>query len=54
MWKKLKNNDGVTAVEYGFLVACVSVVMMTAMASTGHDIKNLFETLSNTFIANGF
>jgi pilus assembly protein Flp/PilA len=43
VWVKLlKNDSGVTAIEYGLIAGLISIVIVTAMREIGNDVVNLF------------
>jgi pilus assembly protein Flp/PilA len=44
----VKDNSGVTAIEYGLIAALVAVVMITAVTGVGTDLKTVFESVSNS------
>lgn len=41
----LKNNNGAAAIEYGLLVAGISLVIVTVVFSLGDDLKSMFKIL---------
>ena len=41
--KLLRDNKGVAAVEYGLLVALISLAAASAMAGVGNQLANTFE-----------
>jgi len=42
----VKEEDGVTAIEYGLIAALVSVLIITAVTSIGTSLKGTFETIA--------
>jgi pilus assembly protein Flp/PilA len=42
----VKEEDGVTAIEYGLIAALVSVLIITAVTSIGNSLKGTFETIA--------
>lgn len=45
--KFIRDEDGVTAIEYGLLAALIAVAIMTTVAAMGSTLKTMF-TLVNT------
>ena len=43
--------QGATAMEYGLLVALISLVIIVAVTFAGTELGNFFNTLSNTLDA---
>ncbi len=43
----VKEEDGVTAIEYGLLAALVGVAIITAAALLGTNISSLFTSIAN-------
>lgn len=47
LMKKLwKNEDGVTAVEYGLLAALISGAALVVITATGTNLSTVFQTVS--------
>ena len=44
--KFLKEEEGVTAIEYGLIAALVAVAIIVAMTTLGGKVKGTFETVS--------
>jgi pilus assembly protein Flp/PilA len=44
----LKDEKGATAVEYGLIVALISVAAIAAMTGLGSQLSTLFTTISTT------
>ena len=42
-----KEEDGVTAIEYGLIAAGIAVVIITAVALVGTNLTTLFDTVAN-------
>jgi pilus assembly protein Flp/PilA len=42
----LRDDRGVTAVEYGLIAALISVVIVTAVTAVGTNLKNTFNTVA--------
>lgn len=45
--KFLRDERGVTLVEYGLLVGLISVVAIGAITSVGNSVKALFQNVAN-------
>lgn len=43
MLKRLRDQEGATAVEYGIMVALIAVVIITAVALLGDNLSTLFD-----------
>ncbi len=43
----LKNDSGVTAIEYGLIAALIAVVIITAVTSVGTNLSTTFTTISS-------
>jgi pilus assembly protein Flp/PilA len=42
----VKNESGVTAIEYGLIAALIAVVIITAITSVGTDLKAVFTSVA--------
>lgn len=42
----LKNESGVTAIEYGLIAALIAVAAVTVMGTVGTNLKNTFNTVA--------
>jgi len=42
----LKNEEGVTAIEYGLIAALIAVVIITAVALVGTNLTATFNTIA--------
>jgi pilus assembly protein Flp/PilA len=47
----LKDEEGVTMVEYGLLAALISIVVLAAVTSIGTHLNVAFETICNALAA---
>ena len=47
MMKKLKDQKGATAVEYGIMVALIAAVIVVTVDTLGGQINTAFTTVSN-------
>jgi pilus assembly protein Flp/PilA len=48
----IKDEQGVTAIEYGLIAALIAVVIITAVALIGTRLNNVFNCIANR-LANG-
>ena len=44
--KFLKDEEGVTAIEYGLIAALIAVIIITAVALTGTNLNTVFNTIA--------
>lgn len=44
----LKDESGATAIEYGLLVALLSIAMIVALQNTGNELSTTMSTVSTT------
>lgn len=44
----LKNEEGVTAIEYALLVALISLAIIVAVSSIAPPLNDLFNSIANT------
>ncbi|HEV2098171.1 MAG TPA: Flp family type IVb pilin [Stellaceae bacterium] len=44
--KLLKNESGVTAIEYGLIAALIAVAAVTVMGTVGTNLSNTFNTVA--------
>lgn len=44
----LRDEAGVTMIEYGFIAALIAVVILLAVTSIGTTLQPMFETIGNT------
>lgn len=47
LWKE---EEGVTAIEYGLIAALIAVVIITAVTSVGANLKTVFETVADALV----
>ena len=47
MLRKLKEQKGATAVEYGMMVALIAAVIVTIVKTLGSQVNTAFTTVSN-------
>jgi len=45
--KLLKNDEAATAIEYGLIVALISVAAISSMQQVGTNLKNTFNTVAS-------
>lgn len=48
MYRLLKDEAGVTAIEYGLIAALIAVFIIAALQLTGGALNNIFSTVGNT------
>lgn len=48
-----RDDRGATAVEYGLMVALIAAVIVAVVAILGGQIKNAFQTVSNSLTSAG-
>ena len=46
----LKDEDGVTAIEYGLIAALIAVVIIAAVTLVGSELKKTFTTVSDALV----
>ena len=44
----VKDESGVTAIEYGLIAALIAVVCVAIWTSVGHSLSNTFSTVNNS------
>ena len=44
----LKDNSGVTAIEYGLIASLIAVVIIAAVTATGTSVSNTFNTVAGS------
>ncbi|MDD5262694.1 MAG: Flp family type IVb pilin [Methylacidiphilales bacterium] len=49
----LKRKQGQTLVEYGLILALVSIAVIVVLALLGNQLLNIFNTITNTLGTNG-
>ncbi len=47
VWRFLKDESGVTAMEYGLIAACIAVVIIASVQAVGGKVTATFTTISN-------
>ncbi|MGA1863861.1 MAG: Flp family type IVb pilin [bacterium] len=45
--KFFKDEEGVTAIEYGLIAALIAVVIIGILTIVGTDLQSVFQTVSN-------
>lgn len=43
----LRDEEGVTAIEYGLIAALIAVVIIAAVAAIGTDLKTVFQKVAD-------
>jgi pilus assembly protein Flp/PilA len=43
----VQNESGATAIEYGLIAACISVVILVAVQSVGTKLNSTFQSVSD-------
>lgn len=51
--KFIREEDAVTAIEYGLLTALISVVIITAVTTVGTNLNTMFTTIANDLKTGG-
>ncbi len=46
LWKLLKEEDGVTAIEYGLIAALIAVAIITMVTNVGTALTGTFTTIA--------
>jgi pilus assembly protein Flp/PilA len=46
MNKLLRNEEGVTAIEYGLIAALIAVVIIAAVTAVGGGVRNTFNAVA--------
>ena len=46
----LKDEDGVTAIEYGLIAALIAVVIIIAVTAVGRELRTTFTTVETALI----
>lgn len=47
----LREEEGVTAIEYGLIAALIAVVIITAVTTVGEDLVSVFEAIATALEA---
>ena len=42
----IKDEDGVTAIEYGLIASLIALAIILALTATGTSLKDIFDTIS--------
>lgn len=53
LWRFLKDEDGVTAIEYGLIAALIAVAIIAAVETVGTNLNTTFETVSDKLPVGG-
>ncbi|MBS3764705.1 MAG: Flp family type IVb pilin [Planctomycetes bacterium] len=48
LWKKLREKEGQSLVEYALILALVAIVVIAALTTLGHQVENQFDQVTNT------
>lgn len=48
----IRNEDGVTAIEYGLIAALIAVVIVGVVQTVGTDLQTVFQEVSDTLTGN--
>jgi pilus assembly protein Flp/PilA len=48
MTRLLKNEEGVTAIEYGLIAALIAVVIIAAVTLVGQGVQGTFNTVAKS------
>lgn len=51
--KFIREEDAVTAIEYGLLTALISVVIIAAVTTVGTNLNTMFTTIANDLKTGG-
>ncbi len=43
----IREDEGVTAIEYGLIAALIAVVIIAAVTTVGQDLNNVFNAVAN-------
>ncbi|MDN7488854.1 MULTISPECIES: Flp family type IVb pilin [unclassified Burkholderia] len=43
----LRDEDGVTAIEYGLIAALIAIGIIAALSTVGKDLKTVFTTIAD-------
>lgn len=47
MFRFIKDDDGVTAIEYGLIIALIAVVIIGALTIVGTSLNSIFENIAS-------
>jgi pilus assembly protein Flp/PilA len=51
VYRLLKDEAGVTAIEYGLIAALIAIVIIAAVTLVGTSLQNIFNTVGTTLNA---
>ena len=51
IFKKLKNERGATAIEYGLIAALMVIVMLPGMQMVGGNTNGMYDQITNKIVA---
>jgi pilus assembly protein Flp/PilA len=49
----IRDEEGVTAIEYALIAALIAVVIITAVTNTGTEVENVFNKVYNALKSSG-
>lgn len=49
----IRDEEGVTAIEYALIAALIAVVIITAVTNTGTEVENVFNKVVNALKSSG-
>lgn len=49
----LKDEDGVTAIEYGLIAALIAVAIITAVSAVGDGLEGIFNEIKDALTGSG-
>lgn len=44
----IRDEEGVTAIEYALIASLIAVVIIVAVRTVGQDVNNTFQSIANT------
>ena len=47
LWKKIREKDGQSLVEYALILALVAIVVIAALTTLGTTVENRFDVVTN-------
>lgn len=48
----LRDEEGVTAIEYGLIAALIAIVIITAVTSVGTNLNVIFQSVADALVSN--